>query len=252
MFFIPFPSLNNPHYTSPLQHLFSGKLVLPTPSGQAAPSMADKVTGKQPPVNPHHAQAVGNIKVSLNGGEYTTYTLTDGTFHFHNVPAGIYYLDVHAIHLHYPSAKIKVVLDGSVARRKEETPITPEGSAMTADGTGYISVVEFKYPGATRLPASYPIVLQAIAPLAYFQPVQKLSILGILLGNPMMVIMLVLGGGMVLMLQNIDPETMKEIQAQQKAQGQEDPMKQIQKMMNGGGLGGMFGGAAGKDDDDDE
>jgi len=70
-----------------------------------------------------------------------------------------------------------------------------------------------------------------------------------MLANPMMMLMLVLGGGMVLLLQNIDPETMKEIQEQQK--GQEDPMKQIQKMMSGGGLAGMFGGAA-KDDEDYE
>lgn len=213
--------------------------------------MPSKVTGKQALVNPQHVQAVGNIKISLNGGEYTTYSRADGSFNFHNIPSGIYYLDVYAINLHYPSAKIKVVTGGNSEGGSDDVLEAPAGSSRTPDGTGYISVVEFKYPGAARLPATYPIVLQAIAPLAYFQPVQKLNILGMILANPMMMIMLIVGGGMVLLLQNIDPETMKEIQEQQKAQGQEDPMKQIQKMMNGGGLGSMFGGTASKDDDDE-
>jgi len=149
-----------------------GILTLPTPTGQAVPQ-PNKVTGKIP-LNPQQALAVGNIKLSLNGGEYSTYSRSDGSFAFNNVPAGIYYLDVYAIHLHYPSVKIKVVTDGSGSGSGGEgsvaAVVTPEGSGKTSDGNGYVSVVEFKYPGATRLPAGYPIVLQAVAPLAYFQP----------------------------------------------------------------------------------
>jgi hypothetical protein len=106
----------------------------------------------------------------LNGGEYRTLSRLDGGFTFHDIPTGIYALDVYNTAHHFPQLKIKV-------------------SAENAS----ISLVEYKYPGASRLPASYPIVLQALAPIQYTIPKPPFSLLGMLMGNPMLLLMLFTG-----------------------------------------------------------
>ena len=77
---------------------------------------------------------------------------------------------------------------------------------VATSSTPPVSVVEYKYPGAMRNQAGYPIRLTAIVPLTYFQVKPPLSILGMLLGNPMILIFLVIGGVMVFF-----PNTLKEI-----------------------------------------
>mmetsp|Transcript_3220 Transcript_3220/g.5021 ORF Transcript_3220/g.5021 Transcript_3220/m.5021 type:complete len:159 (-) Transcript_3220:75-551(-) len=139
---------------------------------------------------------------------------------------GIYLLDVVSIQLLYPQMKIKVSAEN-----------------------GTVTVVEFKYPGAKRLPSSYPIVLTALMPINYFQKKPPLSIIGMITGNPMMLMMLVMlivVVGFPSLLQGMSPEELKEMRA---ASGgtSGDPMKDLSKLM------GMGGGAdGGKDDDDDD
>lgn len=119
---------------------------------------------------------------------------------------GVYTLDVLAVHAQFPQAKLKVEAD-----------------------VGAVTVVEFKYPGAKRTPISYPIVLTALAPVAYFQQRPPINIVGMLLGNPMMLMMLFSVGVMVLMpklTEGMDEEELKKLQAEQG-----DPMKSLQKMM---------------------
>ena len=77
---------------------------------------------------------------------------------------------------------------------------------VASSSTPPVSVVEYKYPGAMRNQAGYPIRLTAIVPLTYFQVKPPLSILGMLLGNPMILIFLVVMGVMVFF-----PNTLKEI-----------------------------------------
>ncbi len=184
------------------------------------------------PANQAASPSLGNIKLTLNGNEFSTFTRADGSFVFYEIPVGIYSLDVLSLHIMFPAAKIK---------------ISPATSNVESD-TIEVSVVEYKYPGAARMPTDYPIVLKALTPVGYFKPPQKFSLWSIIMANPMMMMMLAFGGLMVFMFQNMDPEVMKEIQEQNK--GKEDPMKQMQDMMSGKGLAGMFGGA--KDDDDDD
>jgi hypothetical protein len=186
------------------------------------------------PVAPgRQQQSLSNIKVSMNGAEYITYTRYDGSFTFYGVPDGIYSLDVLSVDIFFPSAKLKIT----------STHNSDHSSGSVFEPN--INVVEYKYPGSPRIASTYPILLRAIAPLGYFQPKPTFSLLGMLMANPMMVIMLVVGGGVVFMMSNIDPEVMKELKEQQKANGQDDPMAAIQKM-----TGGLFGGA--KNDEDDE
>lgn len=111
-----------------------------------------------------------------------------------------------------------------------------------------ISVVEYKYAGAKRTSASYPIVLTAHAKATYFQQRQAFSITGFLFGNPMALIMIFsvfMVIGMPMMMKNIDPEELKKMQKESilgAHAGGQDPMKE---------LGQMFGMAPKTDEDDD-
>ena len=72
-----------------------------------------------------------NIMITLNGGEYSVLSRIDGRFTFHDIPTGIYLLDVLSINQVFSQLKIKVTAE-----------------------TESIDVVEFKYPGAMRMQAS--------------------------------------------------------------------------------------------------
>ncbi len=106
-----------------------------------------------------------------------------------------------------------------------------------------ISVVEYKYFGAKRIPSVYPLSFVAIAPIQYTMPKPPFSIIGFVMANPMMLLMLfsfVMVFAMPKMLQGMSPEELQEIQKQSAANG--DPMKNLSKLM---------GMPASNNDDDD-
>ena len=149
-----------------------------------------------------------NFKVTLNGNEYISMTDINGAFTLYNIPSGIYLLDVQSLYQIYSQFKLKV-------NAENET----------------INVVEYKYPGAKRLPAIYPLVITALAPVTYFQQRPPFSIFSILWQNPMIAMMVVMFGMMMLfpkMLEGMDPEKMKEMQAEIGDAG--DPMKNMAKL----------------------
>ena len=163
-----------------------------------------------------------NFRVTLNGNEYVTMSDIHGAFSFHNIPSGIYLLDVQSLYQMYPQFKLKVDADN-----------------------GTINAVEYKYPGAKRLPAVYPLVVTALVPISYFQHRPPFSVIGLLWQNPMITMMVGMFGMMMLfpkMLEGLDPEKMKEMQAEMGDAG--DPMKQMSKLF------GMT--QETKNDDDDE
>ena len=49
--------------------------------------------------------------------------------------------------------------------------------------------VEYKYPGAKRIPAEYPLNIKPLAPVIFFQKPKSFSILGMIMANPMMLMM---------------------------------------------------------------
>eukprot|EP01039_Chlorochromonas_danica_P003559 gene3559-3898_t len=160
-------------------------------------------------------------QIVLNGGEYRTVSRSDHSFSFQDVASGIYALDVYSSLFHFPQMKIKVSAENAT-----------------------VSVVEYKYPGAPRATANYPITLQALAPMLYEIPKPPFSILGMLMGNPMMLLMIVtavIAFAMPKMMANMSPEELEELK-RQSAGG--DPMAKLTKLMSGGA-------AASKDDDDD-
>lgn len=113
--------------------------------------------------------------------------------------------------------------------------------------TGVVNVVEYKYQGASRAQASYPLVLSPHAKLNYFQKKEGFNLYRTVAGNPMMLMMVVMGGVVMLfpkMLAGMDKEELNKMMEEQKASGMDtqDPMKMLQQMMGG----------KKKDDSDDE
>lgn len=173
-------------------------------------------------VIPDGSSAV-NYHIALNGDQYSTICRVDGTFTFHEIPSGVYLLDVLSINEIFPQMKLKVSAEN-----------------------GSVTVVEFKYHGAKRVPAVYPMVITAIAQVQHFQKRPPFNLVGMIMANPMMLIMLFTGLiviGMPQLLANMTPEELEEIKKQSAAQG--DPMKQLSALMGGGAA------KATNDDDDD-
>jgi len=110
-----------------------------------------------------------NYKITLNDGQYSSFSRADGTFTFYDIPpgkitpsslsrkiscksvnrlhpTGIYLLDVVQTLYMFGQFKIKVDADSNT-----------------------IHAIEYKYPGAPKVASSVPIVITAILPVAYFQ-----------------------------------------------------------------------------------
>jgi hypothetical protein len=191
---------------------------------------------------PH--RALSNIEIVLNGGDYSTLTTVYGDFLFLRVPPGVYSLDVNSVDYTFSTMKIKV---------------SEEGQSENLN----ITVIEYKYPGAKKLPASYPISLIALAKNFYIPMKEPFSLYKIVAGNPMALMMLfsvVAVFALPAMMKNMvriylyfppaqpcfftflfrlsciqnsyqDPEELKRMQ-ERRADSGEDPVKQLQVCAN--------------------
>lgn len=121
---------------------------------------------------------------------------------------GIYLMDVHSVHDMFSQLKIKVNAE-----------------------TGVIRVAEYKYPGGKRLTPlpQHPIELTAIAPILYYEQTPPFSIVGMILGNPMMLMVVfsvAVVFGFPMLLSNLSEEELKEMQS-----SQVDPMQGFKSML---------------------
>jgi hypothetical protein len=196
-----------------------------------------------------------NLRVVLNGGQHETLSRVDGSFTFYlptqstdsdmevsdtlgGFPNGIYSLDVLSALTIFSTMKVKILIDNG-------------------HSDGAIHAVEYKYPGAAKVPAAYPIVMEAIItpsgttsigsspgnqkrvsnPLnsSYFAVKKQFNLLGYIMANPMMLmmgVMLIMVVAMPKMLEGLDPEELKKMQAERGGEELEtDPMKAFQKLM---------------------
>lgn len=129
--------------------------------------------------------------------------------------SGIYLLDVLSVDLVFSQFKLKVNAD-----------------------TATVNVVEYKYQGASRAQASYPLVLSPHAKLNYFQKKEGFNLYRAVMGNPMMIMMVVMGGVVMLfpkLMAGMDKEEMAKMMEEQKKAGldSQDPMKMFQNMLGG-------------------
>lgn len=119
--------------------------------------------------------------------------------------SGIYQLDVSSPRYVFSQVKIKVTEDDAIL------------------------AVEYPFPGAPKSPnTKYPLVLPALTKVDYFEKKQEMSVIKMITGNPMMIMMALSFGAMMFMpkmMEGMDKEQLKEIQAQQG-----DPMANMKKL----------------------
>jgi len=113
------------------------------------------------------------------------------------------------------------------------TELFPQMKLKISAENGTISVVEYKYPGAKRIPASYPLVITAVLKPLYFKKKAQISLFGLIAANPMIVMMIVFFVVMVafpkMLTAGLTPEELQELKKQQGTQG--DPMQELSKLM---------------------
>ena len=173
---------------------------------------------------------LGQIRVTLNGGLYTALTTVSGHFSFYDIPSGVYILDVSEPNFAFSQMKLKID-SGNLTK-----PVT---------------AVEYKFPGAKRRPAEYPLVLVPHTRIGYFEKRQNVSIWKMIFANPtmlMVVFSVAVIVGFPMMLKNIDPEELKEMQKKSVMNNpdMQDPMKAMSKMF------GIGGNSSNNNDDDDD
>mmetsp|Transcript_28752 Transcript_28752/g.31930 ORF Transcript_28752/g.31930 Transcript_28752/m.31930 type:complete len:223 (+) Transcript_28752:44-712(+) len=146
-----------------------------------------------------------NLKIFLYGDDrtYSTSALADGTWELTDVPPGAYLLEVASADLDFPKYRVDV-------SKKHNGKVR--------------SKVAFNDAKQRALP--YPMVIFPVQGREYFTPRKSFNIVGMILKNPMMM-MLGLMGVMMVLMQYVDPqEAMKELQKEQQEQNEneDDPI----------------------------
>lgn len=172
-------------------------------------------------------QPIDTTLLTLNNGEYNTYTKPDGSFIFYNVRTGVHLLDVQSTTYMFSHVKIQL----------KETDATTE--TLEGNGSGLeMKCIQYPYVGASKHAIPHPIILTAHATYNYFQPRPGFSIFN-LLKNPMVLMMLFsvfLMVAMPTMMENLDPEQKEQMQRQMEMQ--QDPSKMLSQLwgdISGGG-----------------
>ncbi|ORX98970.1 hypothetical protein K493DRAFT_313391 [Basidiobolus meristosporus CBS 931.73] len=139
-----------------------------------------------------------NVQVTLNKGEYSAYVAKDGSFKIQNVPAGNWLLEVRDNTYLYPKLRVETGHTGAKGIKVHY----------------YLPNSEWEYKGSI---VPYPLKIVPFKKIDYFMVREGFSIAS-LFANPMMLMMGVSVVMMFLlpkMMDNIDPEALKEIQENQ-------------------------------------
>jgi ER membrane protein complex subunit 7 len=147
-------------------------------------------------------------KITLNSGEYTTYSRKDGSFYIYDVPPGIHQLDIDSKTYHFGQIKIQLLED-----------------AMDSP-----KCLEYAFPGAPKKVIKYPLVIFAKGTYQYFEQKKGFSIFS-MLKNPMVLMMVFSVGMMVVMpklMEGLDPE--EKARMKQQMENQKDPTQMFSQM----------------------
>jgi ER membrane protein complex subunit 7 len=144
-----------------------------------------------------------------------TYSRRDGNFTIHDIPPGIYVIDVHSPTHHFSQIKCQFKPEAV----EEDKPI--------------LSCLEYLYPGAPKLVVDKLLTLTAMATFEYFEVKRGFSIFSIL-KNPMLLMMAFTVGMMYIMpkmMENLDPEEREQMKKQMAMQ--QDPTKMLGELFGG-------------------
>jgi len=196
----------------------------------------------QLPESPQRLKPLNSTLVTLNDGEYSTYTTSStNSFTFHNIPPGVHVLDVHCHTYHYSQIKIQIPVEETATKSETETIIdltdlesidnaekeAAEKLAAEAEGP---KCIEYVYPGAPKRSISHPLTLIAHAEYQYFQPRPSFSPF-VMFKNPMVLMALFSVAMMVIMpqmMKGLDPEQKQQMKKQMEMQS--DPQKMLSSL----------------------
>lgn len=154
-------------------------------------------------------------RITVNHGEYTTYSRSDGNFTIHDITPGIYLIDVNSPTYHFSQVKCL---------------FKPEA---VNEGKPVFSCLEYLYPGAPKQAVTSMLVLNALATYEYFEVKRGFSILS-MLKNPMVLMMAFTAGMMFLMpkmMEGMEPEERERMQKQMEMQ--QNPTKMLGELFGG-------------------
>ncbi|DAZ97195.1 TPA: hypothetical protein N0F65_003826 [Lagenidium giganteum] len=162
---------------------------------------------------------VSPLRVLLNGGEQVTYARADRSFIFRDVAPGRYVVDIPSELYLFSQFKLDVADDGN------------------------IRAIEYKYPGATKQRAEYPLTAEVLTEINYFEEREKFNLLQLIMSPSFLTVVLPIA--MLYVLPKLsesmmDPEEFKKAQEEI---GTQDPAALLQ---------GMFGGGQSKAEDSDD
>ncbi|RLN46885.1 hypothetical protein BBJ29_002905 [Phytophthora kernoviae] len=154
-------------------------------------------------------EKVEPLKVQLNGGEQTAFVRSDGSFLFRDVAPGRYVVDIPSQEFLFSQYKLDVGADG------------------------LIRALEYKYPGAPKARADYPLDVEAVKQLNYFEQREKFNLLGLIMNPSFLTIIVPIGLLYLLpkLQEGMDPEEMKKAQEEM---GSADPSSLLAGMLGGG------------------
>jgi ER membrane protein complex subunit 7 len=154
-------------------------------------------------------------RISVNHGAYMTYSRRDGNFTVHDVPPGIYLIDVHSPNYHFSQVKCQY---------------KPEA---IDEGKPVFSCLEYLYPGSPKQVVDKLLVITAVATYEYFEVKRGFSIMSIL-KNPMLLMMAFTVGMLYIMpkmMENLEPEERERMHKQMALQ--QDPSKMLGELFGG-------------------
>lgn len=153
--------------------------------------------------------------VTVNHGEYSTYSRRDGNFTIHGVVPGIYLIDVQSPTHHFSQVKCLFKPDAAL------------------EGKPVFSCLEYLYPGAPKQTVEHMLVFNALATYEYFEIKRGFSIISTL-KNPMVLMMAFTVGLMYLMpkmMEGLEPE--ERVRMQKQMEMQQNPTKMLGELFGG-------------------
>lgn len=154
-------------------------------------------------------------RITVNHGEYTTYSRRDGNFTIHDIVPGIYLLDVHSPTHHFSQVKCLFKPDA------------------VKEGKPAFNCLEYLYPGAPKQAVADILVINALATYEFFEVRKGFSILS-MMKNPMVLMMLFTVGIMYAMpklMEGLEPEERERMQKQMEMQ--QNPTKMLGELFGG-------------------
>jgi hypothetical protein len=137
-----------------------------------------------------------------NGEQLTEFVRLDGTFTFRDVQEGLHVLEVFHVGFMFPQIRLEI-----------------SGAELDQN-------VRASYIGLGNQMLPYPLVIQPMGKVNYFEPRQKFSLRSFIFQPQIMMMLFMIGGLVLLPKMAIDPEQMQELKKEMYGEGSQTQQQQ--------------------------